>query len=223
MKIRIRPAAAIPAIAIVMAVLLTITAVRDWNTPSPTAPVRVVRASGDQYKAARDSLEHELAAVRGQLRGVSGKLATAKAMLRGLEERVATTVTHYDGVYVPGPRDTLMLPGTVIRDGMLSIMGAIPDTAGWLLTKFGGIDVRDCDDALTFVGASVICDRARLGHLEVYGAVGGSTLLPAIAVLPRAELGLEWSPSFRSTWAVRAYVDTDRRATAMVKRGFRIF
>lgn len=211
----------------VLTTILLLLALRDCGgTQQPLYVDRVVpdTASAAEYRAEMAEARRKLAAVNGELTGVRGKVATLRAHIAGLENREPATVTVYDTV-IDLRRDTVAIRTTINGDGKLEIMGAIPDTAGWLATRFADIDVRDCDGGIDIIGTTTICDRPRLGHMEVYGAAGaGYPLARSVGnTVPVAEVGLQWTPNFRSTWAVRAFVDLDARATLMVQRGLRIW
>lgn len=55
-------------------------------------------------------------------------------------------------------------------------------------------NVSDCDEGFQLEGGTVICDKARFGHLYLLTALSSSY----------AGAGLRWTPGYKSRWALEA-------------------
>lgn len=136
-----------------------------------------------------------------------------RARLEDVEARPPRVVTHTDTLVMP--------PDTVIRfvgvdsRGSLSIdmLISVPDSnkVERAPEYHAGIDISDCDDGYAIQDGTVVCDRARLGHLYLGINVGSETWG-----------GAWWEPSYRSPW--NAYAGhTGTEWVFGLRRGWRVF
>lgn len=196
------------------------------SNPRPLAPAQVDTAAGDAFAAELAEAREQIETVRGERDGLRGRVATLQARVRGLEERTAEHITVYDTM-IDVRTVPVGLQSSIDRRGQLTVLVAVPTAGGHQPEQRERIDVADCDDGLTIVGADVICDRARLGHMSVYVSAGASapfsSLQERAQLRPHADIGVHWQPSFRSTWSVRLAAGTDGRVEVDVRRGIRIW
>jgi hypothetical protein len=181
--------------------------------------------SAVHWRAQAQDASRQLAIVRGEAEGLRGRVATLQSRLAGIEERKPARITVYDTV-ISLQRDTVVLRATLNPHGRLTLIGALPDSAGLHRPRtHHGIDVSDCDNGLDIIGTAVICNRPRLGHLDVYLSAGVSAPAHGLAdgVRPSSEVGVKWYPSFRSTWAVQLSANVEGRAELRVQRGVRLW
>lgn len=127
-----------------------------------------------------------------------------RATLAGIEARPPRIVYRDTTVYVEVPAPSCAEVVAVDSRGQLSAGVYSRVDGGWQRSMPTSIDVRDCDDGFTFGPNGVVCNRSRLGHLEL--GIGARAVVPDIG--PVAEAGLRWRPSYRSTWSVRAVATT---------------
>ena len=135
-----------------------------------------------------------------------------RARLEDVQSRPPRTITHTDTLVLPP--DTVFRFVTVDSRGSLSVDMLIQSGTNKVARApelHAGMDVSDCDDGWAIQSGTVVCDRARLGHL--YLGLNTGTEIWA---------GAWWEPSYRSPWNV--YVGhTGSEWVAGLRRGWRIF
>lgn len=178
--------------------------------PAP-GPVKVDTVAAAQYEQRQASLVKATASPDG-----------VAARLAGAERRAPKTVTVYDTV-ISLVQDTVVLGLQTSGSGVLTLDVAVPDSAGHRPQTLRGIDLSDCDDGLTVRATSVVCNRARLGHLSLIARAGIAHDPFSGAVSPGLEAGFRWEPSFRSTWAAELTADQEGRVRFVVQKGLRLF
>lgn len=129
-----------------------------------------------------------------------------RAKLSGVNELRPQYIYVADTVVAP--------PDTVIRFVNVSDRGVLSveylTRADSLLTPelHSGLDVSRCDDGWQIKDGTVLCDRARFGHLWAGVNLGTETFA-----------GLWWSPSYRSGWtAYGGYADGGRWVFGMARQ-----
>ena len=150
-----------------------------------------------------------------------------RARLESVQSRPPAVVVRTDTVVTPP--DTVFLP--VLRTtaaGRLTIPVLIADSlpGTYRPEVWRGFDTSDCDDGWSVQDGVLVCDRARLGHIGLGVASSFSTDFdtqrPAAFPLI-AEVGLYWTPSYRSTWEVSTSVGTDQRVRLTIRKLWRLF
>lgn len=203
----------------IVASLATLFLARGCERPAEVRTELVVdTASAALWRARHDRLAREHA-------DSVGLLEKARRAAAGIERRTPARVVVYDTV-VDLRRDTVILYAQQDARGRLTIGAGVPDSAGHRPVEARGISIGDCDDGWSIRGTSVVCNRARLGHLSVIvrGGVEVQALdYPALRPEPALATGLRWQPSYRSTWAVEATAEPSGRVKLQVERGFRLF
>lgn len=110
-----------------------------------------------------------------------------RARLEGIEARPPRVITRVDTL-VPAP-DTVVRFLSVDPRGRLSVEFLTARDSLYAPELQRGIDVSDCDEGYTVQDGTVLCDRARFGHLY---------LGPRVSLDPA--LFARWVPSYRSPW-----------------------
>lgn len=193
----------------------------------PDAPIVKL---ADEYVARSDSLERELAVVRGEARGWKGKAETALARIRGLEERPLETMTIYKTVIQP---ETVFVAVAQRASGQVEVTAGVRDSArlpdsppGYVPRVLSGASLADCDKGWVITGSTVICHRPPLGHLGVFFDLGVSSPVEGIgSALPSGEgaVGLHWQKSYRSTFGAAVRMTIKGRIEAGFRTGMWIF
>jgi hypothetical protein len=109
-----------------------------------------------------------------------------RAQLEGLESRAPDTLYIVDTIVMPP--DTVFETVTV-RDGTLVSSWITRLEEGWS-PRISVYTVRGCDEGYSLTGGTVVCDRARAGHLYATAELESG----------RATLGLAWTRSNDSPW-----------------------
>ncbi len=132
-----------------------------------------------------------------------------RARIRGLETRVPVVVLRTDTIISP--------PDTVFETVVLSAAGTLTISTLNLREQTAevqqDIPVGDCDDGFVIQASGVICNKALLGHLYLFGSASSQY---GIA-------GAYWEPSYRSTFRISAGYTTDARIELRVTKALRIF
>ena len=148
-----------------------------------------------------------------------------RARLEGRELRAPSVIYKTDTVV--GSPDTVFAALRIDAGGVATIAPLIlgsDSIPGYRPEIWTGIDLSDCDDGLSVTGGTIVCDKARLGHLEAFlRLTGGHPLLPGTSDIFQASTGLLWTPSFRSTWAVEVAIDITGRVYLGLQKSVRIF
>lgn len=176
----------------------------------PNQPTVLISDTGESFsrlKAERDAALHEAS-------GLRERLADA---LRGRSRVHVDTLIQYDTIIQP---DTVLLYVTIDGDGRASVDAGVKADSGYV-PETRRLNVAGCDDGIAIGPSGVVCDKARLGHLEVFASVGASR--ETLTWEPVASAGFAWSPSFRSTLELSAYVDTRRAVGVRLRKGVRLF
>jgi len=138
--------------------------------------------------------------------------ASLRSRLRARETRQPETLTTGRDP-IPAP-EACTIGSAIDGRGRLTVapIFAFPDSVG-VVTQYlpeirAGIDVSDCDDGVS-IGAdgTVVCDRPRLGHLDLVAVATLEYPLGPDAVTGYPGLGLSWTPTYRSPWSVDAFID----------------
>lgn len=146
-----------------------------------------------------------------------------RARLEGVEERPPPVVVRSDTVLAECPA-AVITAGRTDRGGILQLGRLDQVPGGWSPTLERGIDLSDCDEGWSIGPGGVICDRARLGHLELYGAAAVAyPLAPGSDAGVVGEAGLSWSPAFRSTLRLDFYATTRGTAGLRIRKGWRLW
>ena len=179
-----------------IAILIAVAAIyRDFTN------VRTITNTVTEFVTPQDLLDE-----RNDLRQSASGL---RARIRGLENRVPVVVHRTDTILVP--------PDTVFETVVLSAAGTLTLSTLNLRNQTAevqqGIPVADCDDGFVIQASGVICNKARLGHLYLFGSAS-STLGSA---------GAYWTPAYRSTLRISAGYTTDQRIELRVTKGLKIF
>jgi hypothetical protein len=211
-----RSSAAFLVIACVLVVALLRSCSVGVRVPQGAAVV-VDTADANAWRERAERYEREVSETRSLL----GQL---KRDLAGMERRTPTRITVYDTI-ISVERDTVILFASVDSKGVLTIDAGVPDATGHRPVSATGIITSDCDDGWLLRGTTVICNRARMGHLSIIaraGVAADQLAMPPV-VVPVAEGGLRWTPSYRSQWAVELVSDVNGRAALRIERGLRLF
>jgi hypothetical protein len=181
--------------------------------PTPPPVIATDTANAAAYRAQLATVQRYAELATSQRDGLRGMLDDAQARIRGLESRPPRRVTVYDTL-VSIVRDTVIQTVRVEGD-RLYIDRLVPDTAGLHQPQqLSGAQIGDCDDGLVVTGSVVVCNRPRLGHVELYAAVQYPTL---------GELGLKWERTYRSTFGVRLAFTSEGKFTARIEKGLRLW
>lgn len=176
-----------------------------------------------KYREERDEARRLLEVARGERDGLSGAVDRLQATIRGLEERRPERVVVYDTLIVA---DTVFLQAKINGAGQLTLIRALPDSAGLHRPeRWSGVDVRDCDDGIVLLPSGVVCNRARFGHLSVLlrGAARSEAVWPIGDVRIRGEAGMRWTPSFRSSTALELVGTSSETIELRAETGVRVF
>lgn len=202
--------------ALVSLLWLVAWAIKDARGGSPRVVTRT-----DTVEVAPAQLLDSLAALERRADGLM-------ARIRGLERRDPSLVIRADTVVLPP--DTVLLPVLrVTAAGRLSVPVLLrADSINYRPEIRAGYETADCDDGWSWTPDGLVCDRARLGHLWLGGGV---TMTRAMTSLwhggaigePYGEAGMWWRPSYRSGWAIRLTIGTDRRLRLGVRAGWRLW
>jgi hypothetical protein len=157
-----------------------------------------------------------------ELEAAAQENSRLKAALKALEQRRPERVVVYDTI-IDIRRDTVILGAQQDSHGRLTVDLATPDSAGHRPETRTGIQLGDCDDGWTIRAGSVLCDRARFGHLSIL-ARGGTAYDTGAGVLsPSLQAGIRWSQTFRGTWSAEATVDQTGIVRVGVEKQFRLW
>lgn len=147
------------------------------------------------------------------------------ARIRGLEPWAPKTVTVADTIIPACP--AFVATGWPVESGEFAVgrMDAVQeDTAvGWRPSLPSGLDISDRDDGWSYGAAGLVCNRPRLGQLQLFAAGVAAVPFGAIAKLdPQdawilGEAGLIWKPTFQS--AIRLEILATTSATAELRSG----
>ena len=140
-----------------------------------------------------------------------------RARLEGVRRAPATAVFESDTVL-----EVDTIPVAIRADGMtVSTVYSIRSDS--VTRREEGIDLRDCDDGWGFSGGVWTCDPARFGHLTLQG--GLEAVMDSVSTFRVGfPLGVEWIPSFRSTWRVNLdYDPLTSRKRLWIRKGVRLF
>lgn len=132
-----------------------------------------------------------------------------RARIRGLENRVPAVVERADSVV--SPPDAGFEIASVSAAGSLTLSTFDLRNATAEIQR--DIFVGDCDDGFVIQPGSVICNRARLGHLYLYGSASSEY----------GSAGAYWTPSYRSTLRISAGYTTDQRIEVRLTKGLKLF
>jgi len=121
-----------------------------------------------------------------RLKQERARVTGLRARLEGLESRAPDTVYIVDTIVTPV--DTVFETVTV-RDGALVSSWVARLEEGWS-PRVSVYNVRGCDEGYSLTGGTVVCDRARAGHLYATAELESG----------RAALGLAWTRSNDSPW-----------------------
>lgn len=146
--------------------------------------------------------------------------AGLKAKLKGYETRKPLTVIRTDTVVTPP--DTVLQLVNVMGEA-LTIAPLIKADSAWR-PELHRYDLSKCDDGWSWKSGSLICDRARFGHLSIYGEASAEANpfgppLPAAAV----QAGLAWQACYRCGTRISLGTDQAGRATLSVRHEWRAF
>jgi len=180
----------------------------------PEPPTIIVPGTGDAYAAHQDSIAH-LTRQANDLRSRLANLLSARAIVH------VDTVIRYDTI-IPPP-DTVLLSVTIDGDGRAEVDAGVKQDSGYV-PETRKLELRDCDDGVVISGQGVQCDRARLGHAEVFASVGaGRTIDDPLSWYANAAAGVAWQPSYRSTTDIALSIDARRVVSVSVRKGVRLF
>ena len=85
-----------------------------------------------------------------------------------------------------------------------------------------GVFVGDCDDGFGWQAGTVVCDKARFGHL--YGGVELGAVIQSLSSLSFApNIGIYWEPSYRSPWRASLILTSDGVLSVAVKKGYQLW
>lgn len=213
------------ALALVVAPVAYLLAPRGRPAPAPAPDT----AGAGVWRARALAAERAQQVALGEASGWKGKAETALARLRGVEGRPVQIRTVYDTT-LQLVHDTVILRvgsdshGNVIADVALpedSLHGRRPATAA-------AVNLSRCDDGWSVTPTGVTCDRAVLGHLEVFLATGARGRARPPPGLPDSltwtvAAGLRWTPAYRSTAAAEISVDRWRRLELVITKGIRLW
>jgi hypothetical protein len=127
-----------------------------------------------------------------------------RARLEGLESRTPDTLYMVDTIVMPP--DTVFETVTV-RDGTLVSSWITRLEEGWS-PRVSVYTVRDCDEGFSLTGGTVVCDRARAGHLYATAELESG----------RAALGLAWTRSNDSPWYFTFGYDGEWRVGVLYRK-----
>jgi hypothetical protein len=145
-----------------------------------------------------------------------------RARLEARELRAPSVIYTTDTV-VPPP-DTVIVSFRVDAGGVATLAPLIRRDSLYAPEIWSGINLSDCDEGFSIVNGNVVCDRARLGHVEAFlRLTGGAGLSGDSGDVFGASGGLQWTPSYRSGWAVQLGIDVTGRVYFGLQRGIRIF
>lgn len=168
------------------------------------------RGGSIQVVTVRDTLTAQAYSVR--LTEMRVQRDGLRARLAGIGELQPTTIYVTDTLVSP--------PDTIIRflrvdnrTQTLSIEFLMPDsvTVGLRPELHTGFDISGCDDGWAIQDGTVLCDRARLGHLSLIADIGTTSTLGTI-----------WTPSYRSPWSV-TIAHTGSKLNIGVRRAWRLW
>lgn len=183
---------------------------------SAPAPELELRTLTDTVEIAPAALLRRVADLQLEADGLRSRLAGRERRAPRVIMRTDTVITAPDTVYAP----------FAVRSGELHVPLLI-DTLGGRRIELHTTDVADCDDGYSIGPAGVVCDRARFGHIDLYGSARIGVPLTMPLGLEGAglvgELGLGWEPSFRSTLRLELAATTRGVAVIRLRKGWRLF
>ena len=142
-----------------------------------------------------------------------------RARFEGREERPPSVIYT-----VRPPPDTVFAAVRVGAGGWATLAPFIRADSLYTPEIWEGIDLSDCDEGFSISGGDIVCDKARLGHVQAFLRLTGGYTLPGAPTSPvGAATGLEWAPSYRSTWGVEVAIDVTGRVYVGLQKGLRIF
>ena len=145
-----------------------------------------------------------------------------RARFEGREERRPSVIYTTDTVVVAP--DTVFAAFRIDAGGLATLAPLIRADSLYAPQIWEGIDLSDCDEGFSIIAGKIVCDKARLGHLEAFLALsGGYPILGGTQDAFDASAGFQWTPSYRSTWNVELAIDVTGRAYLGLRKGVRIF
>lgn len=208
--------------AIAVALLIAFLTVKSCTDPPPNPTIVVDTANAEAWRARHAAIAKELADAKAEGSGLRVRLQRAENALRGIEVRRPVRETVYDTTL--NITNEQVIRGVSIEGGQLELETLRPIQGGHQPAVLRDIDVRDCDDGLLIQGETVVCNKPRFGHLQLFGQVGGAIeAAPGTAPELRAAGGLSWRPKFRSTTQVDLGFDERHRVFLTGRIGWRIF
>jgi hypothetical protein len=151
-------------------------------------------------------LERAPVAVLDSMERMRQEVGTLRARIRGVDT-VRLVEVRWDTVLVEIP-DTLTLAVMVdyrARE-VGAVVGAVDSARSALVPGLRRFALpENCDDGLSYGPAGLVCDRRESGHLSPYLGFGAAWTPDGL--MPAAEVGLSWRPSWRSRWSVSLFAD----------------
>ena len=190
-----------------------VTFVKRASREEPHTTPEVLQGDSAQWVSERSRLTREV-------ERRNGVIQTLQAALRGQERRSAIRIVESGVVSRETVKsDTVFVATTMNAAGQLTTYGYAPDTDSTVLqTRTDWGSVASCDDGFVMEGSRILCNKARLGHLEIYVSPG---YLQGVGV--QGSAGLTWSPSYRSPHRVQAGMCTDGALFVGAEVGIRVF
>lgn len=205
-------------------VIVALLALGGWlgravgGTPPPV--VIVDTASAAQWRRTAEAQRRQVEIVTGERDGLGGLLDDARRTIEGLEMRPPERITVFDTI-IDIRSDTVLLPGIRITE-RVEVPVAVPDSTGHR-PEIQTISLpENCDEGITILATGVVCDAARLGHLNL--GIGGQ-FAGAMTSAPSwvLEAGAWWEPSYRSTKRISATIGSDGAFRIAISFGWRLF
>ena len=143
-----------------------------------------------------------------------------RAKLKGYESRQPNTIIRTD-TFVTPPDTVLQL--VRVEGESLLVAPLVKDSALWR-PELHRFDVSRCDDGWSWKSGSLICDKARLGHLSLFGEASAEAN-PFGPPTPTAEVhaGLAWQACYRCGTRVSLGTDQRGRASLTVRHEWKVF